>query len=209
MHTFLQEAKRKQKWTTFARIHRLACQQNTLLCAPSILKHRFSRSLLIGTPVDFKRFEKRSVPTIDTKGKDSLDTLITQEMREDLQIDFSLEAFFGRFFWDPTEKRQYPNPPRPPPPPPKKSDLFSNWIGPFEICFRSSKMTDPRPCSTRWAYLEIYPVQWGHAKLKPTRNYQLQKSIFLRVKETSQNKTPNVYRTLLGRKIELSGVFPK
>ena len=29
----------------------------------------FSRSLLIGTPVDFKRFEKRSVPAIDSKGK--------------------------------------------------------------------------------------------------------------------------------------------
>ena len=34
----------------------------------------FSRSVLIGTPVDFKRFEKCSVPSIDVKGKDSLDT---------------------------------------------------------------------------------------------------------------------------------------
>ena len=30
--------------------------------------------MLIGTPVDFKRFEKRSIQSIDAKGKDSLDT---------------------------------------------------------------------------------------------------------------------------------------
>ena len=59
------------------------------------------------------------------------------------------------------------------PPPPLKKDFFSNWIGLFEICFRSSKMTDPRPGPTGWAYLGIYPVQRGHAKLKPTTNYQL------------------------------------
>ena len=122
MHTFLKEAKRKQKWTTFARIHRLACQQNTLLCAPSILKNRFSRSLLIGTPVDFKRSEKRSVPTINAKGKIRW-TLITQEMREELQIDFSRETFFGRFFFGTLPRNvniQNPSPP----PPQKKRFLF-------------------------------------------------------------------------------------
>ena len=53
MHTFPIKAKRKQKWT-FARIHRLACQRNTLPCAPSILKHRVSaarESLSFGTGV--------------------------------------------------------------------------------------------------------------------------------------------------------------
>ena len=76
MYTSLKEAKRKQKWTTFARIHRLACQRNTLPCAPSILKHRASAEvcLLHGTLVDFKRFEKQSVPSIEEEEKDSLGT---------------------------------------------------------------------------------------------------------------------------------------
>ena len=60
-------------------------------------------------------------------------------------------------------------------------DFFSEWVGLFEICFQSSKMTDPRPCPTGWAYLEVYRIQRRHAKLKPTTNYQLQKSIFLKV----------------------------
>ena len=47
MHTLPKEAKRKQKWTTFARIHRLACQRNTLPCAPSILKHRVSAEVCL------------------------------------------------------------------------------------------------------------------------------------------------------------------
>ena len=79
MHAFPKEAKRKQKWTTFTRIHmhRLACQRNTLPCAAS--KHFevpcFCRSVLIGTPVDFQRFylEKGAVPSIYMKPKDSLD----------------------------------------------------------------------------------------------------------------------------------------
>ena len=175
MHTFLKEAKRKQKWTTtFARTHRLACQQNTLLCAPSILKHSPSRSSLIGTPVDFKRFEKRSLPTIDAKGKDSLDTDYPRNEERLANRLFPRNVLWTFPFWDLTEKRQYPKSPLPP-----KNDFFSKWIGLFEICVRSSKMTDPRPCPTGWAYLEIYPVQQGDGKLKPTTNYQLQKSIFL------------------------------
>ena len=54
-------------------------------------------------------------------------------------------------------------------------------------------MTDPRACPTGWAYLEIYPVQQGHAKLKPTTNYQLQKSIFLKSKKIhlrTKHQTP-------------------
>ena len=44
MHAFPKEAKRKQQWTTFTRIHmhRLVCQRNTLPCVPRILKHRVS-----------------------------------------------------------------------------------------------------------------------------------------------------------------------
>ena len=53
----------------------------------------------------------------------------------------------------PTEKRQYPK--FPPPPPQKKNDFFSDWVGLFEICFRASEMTDPRPCPRGWAYFRV------------------------------------------------------
>ena len=44
------------------------------LCSEHFEASCFSRSVFIGTPVDFKWFEKRSVPSIYAKGKDSLDT---------------------------------------------------------------------------------------------------------------------------------------
>ena len=46
------------------------------LCSEHFEVSCFSRSVLIGTPVDFKRFylEKDSVPSICAKPKDSLDT---------------------------------------------------------------------------------------------------------------------------------------
>ena len=47
MHTFLKEAKQEHKWTTFTRIHRLACQWNTLSCALSILKHCVSAEVCL------------------------------------------------------------------------------------------------------------------------------------------------------------------
>ena len=116
MLILLKEAKRKQKWRTFARIHRLTYQQNTLLCAPSILKHRFSRSLLIGTQVDFKRSGKRSVPTMDAKGKDSLDNDYPRN-EGTLANRFSPIKFLWTFLWDPTGIQ---NSPTPTPPPPQK-----------------------------------------------------------------------------------------
>ena len=61
MHTFLKEAKRNQKWTTFSRIHmhRLVCQRNTLPCAPSILKHRVSAEVcLLGHHWDISGFQE-------------------------------------------------------------------------------------------------------------------------------------------------------
>ena len=100
----------KTKRATFAKIHRLTCQQNTLLCTPTILKHRFGRSLLIGTPVDFKRFEKRSVPTIDAKGKDSLDNYYPRNEGR-LANRFSPINVLWKFLWDPTVIQN---------PPPKK-----------------------------------------------------------------------------------------
>ena len=102
----------------------------------------FSRSVLIGTPVNFKRFylEEGSVPSIYTRSQKIHWTMITQEMREDLQIDFSRETSVYKIS---------------PPPPKKKFDFFSDWASLFEICFRSSEMTDPRPCPRGWAYFRV------------------------------------------------------
>ena len=114
MHAHFPEGSKTKTWTTtFARIHRLACQQNTLLCAPIILKHSRSRSSLIGTPVDFKRFEKRSLPTIDTKGKDSLDTDYPRNEERLANRLFPRNVLWTFPFWDLTEKRQYPKSPFP------------------------------------------------------------------------------------------------
>ena len=116
----------------------------------------FSRSVLIGTPVDFKRFEKRSVPSIDAKGKDSFDTDYPRNEGRLANRFFpkkrSLEVSLGPY--QETSVSKIPLLPSP-----QKIDFFSDWVGLFEICFRSSKMTDPRPCPTGWAYLEIYRVQ--------------------------------------------------
>ena len=74
--------------------------------------YRFSRSLIIGTPVDFKRFEKRSVPTIDAKGKDSLDNDYSRNEGR-LANRFPPINVLWKFLSDPTGIEN-------PPPPPKK-----------------------------------------------------------------------------------------
>ena len=76
-------------------------------------------------------------------------TLITQEMREDLQIIFFPRNVFWEFLWDPTNGSIQNSPP------PKKINFFSDWVGLFEICFRSSEMTDPRPCPRGWVYFRV------------------------------------------------------
>ena len=120
------------------------------LCSEHFEASCFSRSVLIGTPVDFKRFylEKSSVPSIHqyTRSRKIHWTLITQEIREDLQIDFF-----------PRNVSIQNSPPLPPPPPPSKKeiDFFSDWVGLLEICFRSSEVTDPRPCPRGWAYFRV------------------------------------------------------
>ena len=191
MYTFLKEAKGKQKRTTFARIHRLACQLNTLPCAPSILKHRVSAEVCLF-------LKKGLVPSIYAKLKDLLDTGYPRNEGR-LANRFFPRNVLWTFLWDPTEKRQYPNIP---PPPPQKKKSISCRIG----CFRSSKMTDPGPCPTGWAYQYFRALSRStktcQFKLKPTTSYQLQKSIFLRGLRniTGQNNpSPNVYRTFLGK----------
>ena len=114
----------------------------------------FSRSVLIGTPVDFKRFclEKGSVPSIYAKPKDLLDIdypknkgrLANRIFPEKRSLDVSLGP-------SPSLSRNVSiqNPP------PKKIDFFSDWVGLFKICFRSSDMTDPQPRPRGWTYYRV------------------------------------------------------
>ena len=124
MQTFLNEAKRKQKWMTFARIHRLPCQWNNLPCAPSILKHYVSEEVcLLGHQWNSRGFtltrylEKGSVPSIYEKPKDSSDTDYPRNERR-LANRFFPRNVLWMFLGDPTVKRQYS---KSPPPPPKKN----------------------------------------------------------------------------------------
>ena len=73
------------------------------LCFEHFEASYFSRNVLIGTPVDFKNFylEKRSVPSIDAKPKDSLDTdypkgegrLVNRFFPEKHTLDVSLRHY--------------------------------------------------------------------------------------------------------------------
>ena len=127
MQTFLKEAKRKQKWMTFARIHRLACQWNNLPCAPSILKHHVSAEVcLLGHEWISRAFtltrylEKGLVPSIYEKPKDSLDTDYPRNEGR-LATRFFPRNVLWMFLWDPTVKRQYP---KSSPPSPQNRFLF-------------------------------------------------------------------------------------
>ena len=129
--------------------HRLACQRNNLPCAPSILKHHASLGhKWISRGFTLTRYlGKGSVPSIYEKPKDSLDTYYLRNEGR-LANRFFPRNVLWMFLWDPTVKHQYP---KSPPPPKKKIDFFSDWVGLFEICFQSSKMTDP----TGWAYFKV------------------------------------------------------
>ena len=158
MQPFLKEAKQKQKWMTFSKIHRLAYQRNNLPCAPSILKHHVSAEVCLLGPQWISRgftltryLGKGSVPSIYEKAKDSLDTDYPRNEGR-LANRFFPRNVLWMFLWDPTLKRQYLK--SPPPRKKKKIDFFSDWVGHFDICFRYSKMTEPRPCPTGWAYFK-------------------------------------------------------
>ena len=122
MHTFPKEAEREQKWTTIARIQTGLPTEYFALCSEDFEGSCFSRSVLIGTPVDFRRFEKRSVPSVDAKGKDSLDTdyprnegrLANRFFPEKRSLDISLGPY------QETSVSKIPLPP----PPKKKIFLF-------------------------------------------------------------------------------------
>ena len=124
------------------------------LCSEHFEASCFSRSVLIGTPADFKRFclEKGSVPSIYMKPKDSLDIDYSRnEGRLENRFFFpekrSLDVFLGPYRETSVSKI--------PLTPPKKSDFLSDWVDLFVICFRSSDMTDPRPYPRGWAYFRV------------------------------------------------------
>ena len=203
MQTFLKKAKRKQKWMTFAMIQRLACKRNNLRCAPSILKHHVSAEVcLLGHQWISRGFTltqylgKGSVGSISAKPKDSLDIDYPRNEGR-LANQFFPRNLLWMFLWDPTVKRQYP---KPPPSPLQKVDFFSDWVGLFEICFRSSKMTDPRPCPTGWAYFKALSRSTKICQAQINNKLSTAKSIFFRGQRniTGQNALfPNVYRTFL------------
>ena len=89
------------------------------LCSEHFESSYFSRSVLIGTPVDFRRFylEESSVPSIYTKPKDSLDIDYSRN-EERLANRFFPRNLLWKFLSDPAEKCQYR---KSQPPPPKKN----------------------------------------------------------------------------------------
>ena len=129
MQTFLKEAKQKQKWITFTRIHRLACQQNNFPFAPSILKHHASAEVCLLGPQRISRgftltryLGKGSVPSVYEKPKDSFDTDYPRNEGR-LANQFFPRNVLWMFLCDPTVKRQYPKS-RLPPLPPQKNRFF-------------------------------------------------------------------------------------
>ena len=115
MKTFLKEAKRKKKWMTFARIHRLVYQRNNLPCAKSILNHHVLPEVcLLGHQWISRGFTltrylgKGSVPSIYA---DSLDTDYPRNEGR-LTNRFFPRNILWVFLWDPTVKRQYSKNPR-------------------------------------------------------------------------------------------------
>ena len=163
------------------------------LCSEHIEASCFSRSVLIGTPVDFKKFylEKGSVPSIYAKPN--------RFFPEKCSLDVSL---------GPYQETSVSNPP---PPPQKKKHkqkfiyFFSVWEDLFEICSSgSSDMTDPRPCPPAWAYFRI-PSRSTKTCQAQTNNKLLAAKIGIFTGQrniTGQNTpSPNVYRMFLGKKM--------
>ena len=132
MHTFLKEAKREQKWMDLCQDSQTGLPMEYFaLCFEHFEASCFSRSVLIGTPVNFKRFyfEKGSIPSIYVKPKDSLDTDYPRNEGR-LANQFFPRNVLWMFLWDPTMKRQYSKSPSP-----QKIDFFSDWVGLFVIWF--------------------------------------------------------------------------
>ena len=79
------------------------------LCSEHFKSLYFSRSVLIGHQWISRGFTLRKVQYHQYTLSQKIHwTLITQELKEDLQIDFFPRNILWMFLWDPTEKRQYP-----------------------------------------------------------------------------------------------------
>ena len=166
------------------------------LCSEHFEVLCFSRSVLIGTPMDFKRFylEKCLVPPIYMKPKDSLDIdcprnegrLENRFFPEKRSLDVSLGPYRE------TSVTKIP------PPQTKENRILSDWEGLFEICFRSSEMTDPRPCPRGWAYFRVpsRSTKTCYLSLNQQQIIGCKDRYFLGVRETSQDKTPPPQRSI-------------
>ena len=157
------------------------------LCSEHFKASCFSRSVFIRTLVDFKRFylEKGSVLSIYTNPKDSLN------------IDYSRNEgrLANRFF---PEKRSLDifetllrnvsiqNSP----PLPKKLIPFLDWVGLFEICFRSSEMTDPRPCPREWVYFRVPSCSTETCQVQTNNKLSAAKIDIFRGQRNITRKTP-------------------
>ena len=134
-------------------MHRLAWKWNTLPCALSILNHRISAEVcLLGhsgfqevlpwgrfSAINIHKAKRFIGPYSRNEGR-----LANRFFPEKRSLDVSLGPYRA------TSVSKIPTPP-----PPKKIAFFSDWASLFEICFRSSEMTDPRPCPRAWAYFRV------------------------------------------------------
>ena len=156
--------------------------------------------LLGPNPVDFKRFylEKGSVPSIYAKPKDTdyprnegklANRFFPEKRSLDVSLGLCRETSVSKI---------------PLPPPKKKVDFFPDRVRLFEICFRSSKMTDPRPCPTGWSYFRALSRSTKTCQAQTYNYLPTAKIDILKGQRniTGQNTpSPNVYRTFLGKKL--------
>ena len=186
MHTFRKEARRKQKWTTFARIHRLACQRNTLPCAPSILKHYVSSEVcLFGYQWISRGFTLRKVQYCQCTQSQKIHwTWLPKKWGRTCKSIFpekrSLDVSLGPPPSLPVSKI---------PPPPKKKKSISFQIGKAYSRYVSG-MTDPRPFPRGLTYFSLIAFNEDMPSSNQQQFINCKNRYCLGVRETLQGKTP-------------------
>ena len=158
---------------------------------------------LLGHQLISRDLRNVQVPTLDAKGKDSFDNDYPRNEGRLANRFFPINVLWT-FLWDPTSIQN--------PPPPKKKKLFLFELD-RPIWNMLSIFQDDRSTTlyNRMGLFRDLSRSTRTCQTEPT-NYQLQKSIFLKGQRnmSEQNtSSPNVYGTFLGRKIDLSRVFPK
>ena len=152
VHAFPKKAKRKQKWTTFARIFRLACQRNTLPCAPSILKYRVSAEVcLLGHQWISRGFTLRKVQYRQYHETERLiGHWLPKKWGKTCKLIFFQRNVLGRFFATLPSNFSIQNPS----PPPKKNRFFFGLGRPILVMlsiFRDDRSTTLYPRTRGWA----------------------------------------------------------